>query len=176
MQDLLSKHDTFTNDVLQSIIDDYIQSVEEKPIRYYLVKYPQMQKSRWSSEYRFGKYYWRQHGEKGRETYHVLMMATEWSMSGMNYDIFLKTLFELGGGADAGLDLGDYSYSRYNEGVDKLKMSNGNYLTLVNDVYKVHNANDELLDEHTINQKDGIDIEDRVEVGLKLIKKWNKNL
>lgn len=176
LQDLLSKHDTFTNDVLQSIIDDYIQSVEEKPIRYYLVKYPQMQKNRWSDEYRFGKYYWRQHGEKRRETYHVLMMATEWSMSGMNYDIFLKTLFELGGGADAGLDLGDYSYSRYNEGVDKLKMSNGNYLTLVNDVYKVHNANDELLDEHTINQEDGIDIEDRVEVGLKLIKKWNKTL
>ena len=94
----------------------------------------------------------------------------------MNYDIFLKTLFELGGGADAGLDLGDYSYSQYNEGVDKLKMNNGNYLTLVNSVYKVHNANDELLDEYTINQEDGIDIEDRVEVGLKLIKKWNKTL
>ena len=135
-----------------------------------------MQKSRWGGEYRFGKYYWRQHWENGRETYHVLMMTTEVSLGGMNYDIFLKTLFELGGGADAGLDLGDYSYSRYNEGVDKLKMNNGNYLTLVNSVYKVHNANDELLDEYTINQEDGIDIEDRVEVGLKLIKKWNKNL
>ena len=103
-------------------------------------------------------------------------MTTEWSMSGMNYDIFLKTLFELGGGANAGLDLGDYSYSRYNEGVDKLKMSNGNYLTLVNNVYEVRNANDELLDEYPIDQKEGIDIEDRVEVGLKLIKKWNKTL
>ena len=119
---------------------------------------------------------WRQHGEKGRETYHVLMMATEWSMSGMNYDIFLKTLFELGGGADAGLDLGDYSYSRYNEGIDKLKMPNGNYLTLVDNVYEVRNANQELLEEYPIHQKDGIDTEDRVEVGRKLIKKWNKTL
>ena len=176
LQDLLSKHEAFTNNVLQSIIDDYIQSAEEMPVRYYLVKYPQMQKSRWSGEYRFGKYYWRQHGEKGRETYHVLMMATEWSMSGMNYDIFLKTLFELGGGADAGLDLGDYSYSRYNEGIDKLKMANGNYLTLVDNVYEVRNANQELLEEYPIHQKDGIDTEDRVEVGRKLIKKWNKTL
>lgn len=178
LQGLLSKHEKFTNDVLQNIIDDYILSAKEMPVRYYLVKYPQMQKSRWGGEHRFGKYYWRQHWEKGRETYHVLMMATEWSMSGMNYDIFLKTLFELGGGAEAGLELGDYSYSNYNNGaLDKLHMTKQHlYLTLAENEYKISSEDGEAVTEietRHINQNDaGIDIEDRVEIGMQLLKKY----
>lgn len=178
LQDLLSRYDTFTNDVLKNIIHDYIQSAKEMPVRYYLAKYPQMQKSRWGGEYRFGKYYWRQHWENGRETYHVLMMTTEVSLGGMNYDIFLKTLFELGGGADAGLELGDYSYSQYNGGgLDKLRMTKQHlYLTLAENEYKIYSEDEEIVTEietRHINQNDaGIDIEDRVEIGMQLLKKY----
>ena len=178
LQDLLSKYDSFINDVLKNIIHDYIQSAKEMPVRYYMAKYPQMQKSRWGGEYRFGKYYWRQHWENGRETYHVLMMTTEVSLGGMNYDIFLKTLFELGGGADAGLELGDYSYSQYNGGgLDKLRMTKQHlYLTLAENEYKIYSENEEVVTEietrHINQNDDGIDIEDRVEIGMQLLKKY----
>lgn len=178
LQALLSEHDVFTDGVLQDIIDGYMQTAQEMPVRYYLVKYPQMQKSRWGDDYRFGKYYWRQHWEKGRNTYHVLMMTTEVSLGGMNYDIFLKTLFELARGADAGLELGDYSYSQYNGGgLDKLRMTKQQlYLTLADNEYKVWKNNEgttEVIESYRINQDEaGFDIEDRVEIGMQLIKKY----
>lgn len=189
LQKLLSLRESFDDVFLKVFVDDYLKHAKEFPLRWYIIQYEAMRTNRDGNYNNYGKYYWRYHhhwpkNDEGKDKhkefrskdYNVILMTTEWSMSGMNYDIFLKTLFELGGGANAGLDLGDYSYSRYNEGVDKLKMSNGNYLTLVNNVYEVRNANDELLDEYPIDQKEGIDIEDRVEVGLKLIKKWNKTL
>lgn len=175
LQTLLSEHDVFTNDTLQGIIGCYLRSAQEMPVRYYLAKYPQMQKSRWGGDYRFGKYYWRQHWEKGRNTYHVLMMTTEVSLGGMNYDIFLKTLFELSGGADKGLELGDYSYSQYNSGgLDKLRMTKQKlYLTLADNEYKIWNNDGKEMDACLIKQNEtGIDVEDRVEVGLLLIKKY----
>ena len=145
------------------------------PVRYYLAKYPQMQKSRWGGDYRFGKYYWRQHWEKGRNTYHVLMMTTEVSLGGMNYDIFLKTLFELSGGADKGLELGDYSYSQYNSGgLDKLRMTKQKlYLTLADNEYKIWNNDGKEMDACLIKQNEtGIDVEDRIEAGMQLLKKY----
>lgn len=178
LQNLLSKYGTFTNNVLQEIIDEYILLAKEMPVRYYLVKYPQMQKSRWGGDFRFGKYYWRQHRDKGRNTYHVLMMTTEVSMGGMNYDIFLKTLFELAGGSDAGLELSDYSYTQYNGGrLDKLRMTKQNlYLTLAENEYKICREYGETIEEvecRRIMQNDScIDIEDRVEVGLQLLAKY----
>ena len=178
LQTLLSEHGVFTNVVLQEIIDDYMQTSKEMPVRYYLVKYPQMQKSRWGNDYRFGKYYWRQHWEKGRNTYHVLLMTTEVSLGGMNYDIFLKTLFELAGGADAGLELGDYSYSQYNGGgLDKLRMMKQQlYLTLADNKFVIWKDDAGAVSEVEIrpikSNEEGIDIEDRVEVGIQLLKKY----
>ena len=93
----------------------------------------------------------------------------------MNYDIFLKTLFELSGGADKGLELGDYSYSQYNSGgLDKLRMTRQKlYLTLADNEYKIWNNDGKEMDACLIKQNEtGIDVEDRVEVGLLLIKKY----
>lgn len=172
---LLSGHESFTDCTLQEIIDDYMQTAREMPVRYYLAKYPQMQKSRWGGDYRFGKYYWRQHWEKGRSTYHVLMMTTEVSLGGMNYDIFLKTLFELAGGADAGLELGDYSYTQYNGGgLDKLRLTKQLlYLTLSDNEYKIWRDEGEEIESRPILQNGaGVDIEDRIGIGLQLLKKY----
>ena len=179
LQTLLSGHVVFTNNVLQEIVDGYIQSANEIPVRYYLAKYPQMQKSRWGGDYRFGKYYWRRHwdyskNEMFKNVYHVLLMTTEVSLGGMNYDIFLKTLFELAGGDDAGLELGDYSYTQYNSGgLDKLRMTKQQlYLTLADNEYKICKEDGEVLESRRIIQNEaGVDIEDRVDVGVKLLKR-----
>lgn len=178
LQELLAEHKFFNNEILSEIISNYVLKSQEMPVRYYLVKYPQMQKSRWGEDFRFGKYYWRQHWERGRSTYHVLLMTTEVSLGGMNYDIFLKTLYELAGGAEAGLELGDYSYSQYNGGgLDKLRMTKLQlYVTLAENEFQVCKENGELVESQIINRNEtGIDIEDRVQIGLKLIMKYLNN-
>jgi hypothetical protein len=170
LRDLLSMHEEFTDKKLQEISWNYLQSAKEMPVRYYLVKYSQMMPNRW------GKYYWRGHDETGRDTYHVLMMMTEFSTGGMNYDIFLKTLYEIAGGETVGLQIGDYSQWEYNNhGLDKLILQNqGLYLTLNNNQYSVCRIeNDEVVETYDIQQNmDGIDIEDRVLAGLRLLNKY----
>ena len=102
-------------------------------------------------------------------------MTTEVSLGGMNYDIFLKTLYELAGGDNAGLELGNYSYTQYNDGgLDKLYLTKQQrYLTLADNRYTICKENGEVVETCAIHQNDvGIDIEDRVEIGLQMIKKW----
>lgn len=183
LQELLSQRETFDDNYLNEFVQSYLQEANEFPLRYYIIKYDSMRTNKDGRYNNYGKYYWRHHNnwskkdeEKQRELrlkdYNVIMMTTEWSTSGFNHDVFLKTLYDLLGGETAGLELDNYSYSRYNESIDKLKMRNGNYLTLVDNVYNIYDANDELLNSHTILQNDGIDVENRVEVGLQLIKMY----
>mgnify|MGYP002625785967 CR=1 FL=1 len=173
LQTLLSKHEIFSEEILSHEVNEYLQTSEAMPVRYYLIKYAQMRPNRW------GKYYWFNHQTTGRNSYHVLMMTTEVSLGGFNYDIFLKTLYELAGGKDAGLELGNYSYTEYNSnGEDKLYLTNRNmYLTLKDNVYTLTQVIDETIKEevetyHIRQNEQGIDIEDRVEVGLQLLRKY----
>lgn len=173
LQTLLSMHEVFSEEILQKEADAYIQSSDTKPVRYYIAKYPQMRPNRW------GKYYWFDRQTKGRNSYHVLMMTTEVSLGGFNYDIFLKTLYELAGGKDAGLELGNYSYTEYNSnGGDKLYFNDGKMsLMLKDDKYSLSETIDkgimEEVENYHIRQNEaGIDIEDRVQVGLRLLEKY----
>lgn len=173
LQALLSKYETFSDEILQEEVDNYLKTAETKPVRYYIAKYKQMRPNRW------GKYYWLNHQNIGRNSYHVLMMTTEVSLGGFNFDIFLKTLYELAGGKDAGLELGNYSYTEYNSnGVDKLYFKDRHfYLTLKNNIYTITEAIDEGITEnveeyHVHQNEQGLDIEDRVQVGLQLLKKY----
>ncbi len=167
---LLYRFDFFRDEMLQKISWDYLQYAREMPVRYYLVKYSQMMPNRW------GKYYWRGHEETGRNNYHVLMMMTEFSTGGMNYDIFLKALFDIAGREKVGLSLGQYSYSEYNNhGTDKLYLrSQGLYLTLNDNRYAICQIEgDEVVESYDIQQNErGIDIEDRVLAGLRLLNKY----
>ena len=162
----------FTDRGLQVVSWNYLQLTREMPVRYYLVKYSQMLPNRW------GKYYWLKHWETGRGTYHVLMMTTEISLKGMNYDIFLKTLYDIAGGKSVGLQLGDYSYTEYNNhGTDKLYLpQQGMFLTLKDNHYAINRESDEeveIVETYDIQQNaDGVDIEDRVLVGLRLLNKY----
>jgi hypothetical protein len=190
LQQLISERETLDDDYLNGLVAAYLQEAKEYPLRYYIVKYDSMRTNRDGRYNNYGKYYWRHHNDWPKKDekkqkdlrlkdYDVILMTTEWSLGGYNHDLFLKTLYDLAGGESAGLVLDNYSYTRYNEtidgqkGADKLRMSNGNYMTLADNVYNIYDENNELLDSHQIVQNDaGIDIEERVEIGLQMIKKW----
>ena len=188
LQQLLSERETFDDDYLKERIDKYMQDAQEFPLRYYIIKYESMRTNKDGRYNNYGKYYWRHHNDwpkkddaKQREMrlrdYNVLLMSTEWSTGGYNHDIFLKTLYDLRGKESRGLELENYSYTRYNQGVDKLRLNSQKmYLTLVDNVYRVYNdEEDQLIDSCIILQNDnGIDTEDRVEVGLSLLDKYLK--
>ena len=182
LRTLLLLRESFDDEYLDKVVENYLENAETYPLRWYIIKYDTMRTNRNGHYNNYGKYFWRHHNDwqkkdEAKQTelrlkdYNVLLMTTEWSTGGYNHDIFLKTLYELTGGEEKGLELDNYSYSRYNAGVDKLKMSNGNYLTLIDNVYKVFNKDNELLDNHEVRQKDGIDVENRIEVGLHLLAK-----
>ena len=166
---LLEKHEVFTNEKLDAISKEYLQDAREMPVRYYLVKYSSMVPNR------FGKYYWRNHQKQGRNSYKVIMMMTEFNF-GFNYDIFLKTLFDIAGSQVPGLQApNNYSFTEYNTGrKDKLLMDKQNlYLTLDEDTYTVYNESGEEIENRPIIQdENGIDTEDRVLVGLGLLNKY----
>ncbi|MBR1932981.1 MAG: DUF262 domain-containing protein [Prevotella sp.] len=184
LQQLLAERETFNDDYLKERIDGYLNSTQEYPLRYYLVKYYSMRTNKNGKYNNYGKYYWRKHNSwprkdeaKQRELrlrdYNVILMATEWSTGGFNHDIFLKTLYDIAGKESAGLELDNYSYTRYNEGVDKLRLGKqGKYLTLTDNVYNIYDEEGSLLESRAISQNEnGIDTEDRVKVGLQILKK-----
>ena len=179
---LLERHEAFTNEILDDISREYLQKAKEMPVRYYLVKYSSMVPNR------FGKYYWRNQQKQGRNSYKVIMMMTEFNF-GFNYDIFLKTLFDIANSQTPGLLApNNYSFTEYNNGrKDKLVMDKQNLnLSLDENVYTVCNESGEEIETRPIKQnEEGFDIEDRVLVGLGLLNKymnifdaesWNKTV
>ena len=188
LQHLLSERETFDDNYLKERIDTYLQDAQDYPLRYYIIKYDSMRTNKDGRYNNYGKYYWRYHNNwpkkddvKQRELrlkdYNVLLMTTEWSTGGFNHDIFLKALYDLKGQESNGLELENYSYTRYNQGVDKLRLNNQKmYLTLVDNVFSVFNEEEEQpIETRVIAQNEnGIDTEDRVEVGLSLLDKYLK--
>ena len=167
LRNLLSGYHTFSNDILETVIHNYMDNATTFPVRYYLVKYHD------TMDYDcYGKYYWME-GESF-DDYNLLMMMTEVSIGGKNYDVFLNTLYEKCKGEHPGIMLYDYSYNSYrNYGCDKLYTGNGFYITLVGSTYRVYNAEDTLVEERRIRQDEQqCDTEDRVTVGIDLLHKW----
>ncbi len=168
LSQLLSQSESFSDESLDEITRKYLNSSKEMPVRYYLAKYSSMLPNK------FGKYFWRNYQKEKRNSYKVIMMTTEFNF-GFNYDIFLKTLYDIAGSESAGLLIGNYSYSEYNNGgKDKLRMTEQKlFLTLDDNIYTVSNENNEEIESRTIAQNEkGLDIEDRVLVGLQLLNKY----
>ena len=155
---LLKKKDSFTNDYLESIIDDYLNTVTLFDWRYYLIKYESMRPEK------YGMYYWYDHKEREKASYRILMMLTEKSIGGTNYNVFLKTLFDKIGGGKA--YLGHYAYAgdgnRLEIG-DKAISCEDNCFCIFN---KEPNEEIKKVD---IPQEDSIDVEDRIEIGLRVV-------
>lgn len=103
---LLKKAEIFTNDILKAIIDEYLSSTTEYDWRYYLIRYDSMCPGR------YGMYYWYDYQKKEKESYDILMMMTEKSIGGRNFNIFLKTLYDMAKTdfPDKAIRLGEYAY------------------------------------------------------------------
>lgn len=170
---LLSQSQHFTNDMLQSVIDRYLRETREYDWRHYLVKYDAMRPER------YGMYFWDEENPHEKRGYSILMMWTEKSISGRNYNIFLKALNDrlLCDFPDLGISLGEYAYSG-DGSVLKLTFAD-KYLYFTDDkLYVCHQTPDEqghtteTIDmEKPISQTEqGIDLEDRVELAYEVVK------
>ena len=170
---LLSQSQHFTNDMLQSVIDRYLRETREYDWRHYLVKYDAMRPER------YGMYFWDEENPHEKRGYNILMMWTEKSISGRNYNIFLKALNDrlLCDFPDLSISLGEYAYSG-DGSVLKLTFAD-KYLYFTDDkLYICHQTPDEqghtteTIDvEKPIPQTEqGIDLEDRVELAYEVVK------
>lgn len=143
-----------TNEHLDQIISKYLKNPEtEKDWRYYVIKYNQMRQGN------FGMYYWKNYEENPFE---IIMMNTEKSIGGRNWNIFLYTLHKLPE-FHYKLGLGDYAYQG-----DKLKIIDTDIeIECLNDRFVV-SRNEEKI-EYPIQQINGFDTVDRVEIGKQII-------
>ena len=170
---LLSQSQHFTNDVLQSVIDRYLDETREYDWRHYLVKYDAMRPER------YGMYFWDEENPHEKRGYSILMMWTEKSISGRNYNIFLKALNDrlLCDFPDFGISLGEYAYSG-DGSVLKLTFAD-KYLYFTDDkLYICHQTPDEQghttetidMEKPILQTEQGIDLEDRVELAYEVVK------
>lgn len=170
---LLSQSQHFTNDVLQSVIDRYLRETREYDWRHYLVKYDAMRPER------YGMYFWDEENPHEKRGYSILMMWTEKSISGRNYNIFLKALNDrlLCDFPDLGISLGEYAYSG-DGSVLKLTFAD-KYLYFTDDKLKIcHQTPDEQghttetidMEKPIPQTEQGIDLEDRVELAYEVVK------
>lgn len=170
---LLSQSQHFTNDMLQSVIDRYLRETREYDWRHYLVKYDAMRPER------YGMYFWDEENPHEKRGYSILMMWTEKSISGRNYNIFLKALNDrlLCDFPDLGISLGEYAYSG-DGSVLKLTFAD-KYLYFTDDkLYICHQTPDEQghttetidMEKPIPQTEQGIDLEDRVELAYEAVK------
>jgi hypothetical protein len=142
------------DDYLKKCIDSYLESnLTLKNWRYYFVKYNSMLQGN------FGMYYW---SNRQSKDYNIIMMNTEKSLGGKNWNVFLYTLSKLPDFSEK-LSLGEYAYQG-----DKLKILNTDLeIECLNDKYVV--SNNGIRTEYPIQQNDGVDVEDRIEKGKQII-------
>lgn len=164
---LLDKAESFTDDVLKSIIDEYLSKTVEFDWRHYLVKYDSMRLER------YGMYYWYDYQKREKESYNILMMYTEKSIGGRNYNIFLKTLYDKFKSEypDKGIRLGEYAYQ---EDGDRIELSCIGKIAYYQDNEFViedaeNSGNKQVI---SIYQNNGIDTVDRITVAWKEILKY----
>lgn len=142
------------NDYLVKLINNYLDNKETpKDWRYYFIKYiPTLHGN-------FGMYYW---SNKQEKDYNIIMMNTEKSVGGKNWNVFLYTLKMLPDFTGK-LSLGDYAYQG-----DKLKILNTEYeIECLTDRYVVFQNG--IQTDYPIQQNDDIDSEDRIDRGKQII-------
>lgn len=164
---LLEKAEVFTDDVLRDDIDEYLAKATHYDWKYYLVKYDSMRPEK------YGMYYWYDYNTREKDSYNILMMMTEKSIGGRNFQIFLKALYDkfVATYPDKAARLGEYAYS--GDG-NKMELLCGNKRIYFTDnvlVIEEYTEGSEEVNTTTIaiKQEDGIDAVDRVELAWKEI-------
>jgi hypothetical protein len=166
LNELLDMTKHLTDEFLEGIIKGYLSMVKEYDWRYYIIKYEQARPER------YGMYYWRDYIDNGNSGYDFMVMFTEWSIGGRNWMAILKILFDECGGELANMSLGEYAYSgdgdyllvQSQDIIYKVKVVNSGYKVYIDDI---------LQDKYTVvvpQNEQGIDIEDRIPIGIRLIK------
>ncbi|MCL2312557.1 MAG: DUF262 domain-containing protein [Firmicutes bacterium] len=159
---LYQLEDSEINDeTLKTLARNYLNNPDTtKDWRYYCVKYEQMRTGN------FGMYYWKNDTNHSKQNqYEVIMMNTEKSLGGKNWEIFSYTLYHCSEFAGK-LALGNFACQG-----DKLKIVCVNAeIECLNDKFVV--LQDEQIREYQISQSEaGIDLEDRIEKGKDIIRK-----
>lgn len=153
---LLEVNETYSDDMLYQIKDDYIKECEEKSEfdwRYYYVKYPKAFRPG-----RYGKIRWE---NKEEAPYELLILYAELYLSQNSYQPFLKLIDESALSRD---EMGQY-------------LIVGDYrIECANDGFYLRNMNvDEVVEALEISQNEaGIDTENRVEKSIDWYKKLKK--
>ena len=162
LNSLLSKlyNTTINDENLKQLINEYLNNPDTlKDWRYYFVKYSPMRQGN------FGMYYWYNWQEFSKGSYKIIMMNTEKSIGGRNWNVFLYTLFQFSD-FDNKLTLGEYAYQG-----DKLKIKNTDIeIDCLTDKFVV--SQNETQTEYPISQLNGIDTEDRIEKGKQIISEF----
>ena len=142
------------NEYIEQLVKEYLENSKTiKDWRFYIIKYSPMRQGN------FGMYYWRNLAEK---PYEIIMMNTEKSLGGRNWDTTLYTLNTLSDFVGK-LTLGEFAYQG-----EKLKIRNSEIeIECLNDKYVIYQ--NEIPTEYAIHQFEGFDIEDRVEKGRQII-------
>lgn len=177
LTELLSKSDSFTDDVLNNIIDEYLGSTSEYDWRHYIIKYASMRPER------YGMYFWNDYKKRQKASYTILMMWTEKSIGGRNHNIFLKALYDRIKSVhpDASLYLGEYAYS--NDGsvleltfAEKYLYFTDNRLFVCHSVVEGQGEKREVADivMEIPQNENGIDSEDRVELAFHVVESLMK--
>ena len=118
---------------------------------------------------KYGMYYWYDYKTRGKQSYRILMMMTEKSIGGKNYNIFLKTLKDRFTSNYPGEDI-RLGYFAYQGDGDKLEIScKGKKAYYQDNSFIIEDvSNPEFKIVIGISQENGIDIVDRIEVA------WNE--
>lgn len=166
LRSLLQSNEKINDDVLGDIITEYLKTGPAYDWRYYLINYQSMRPGR------YGMYRWEGEGNVGKESRVILMMMTEKSTGGKNYNIFLKTLYDRLKPEFPNMVLGDYAFQHVGDklylGGDLAVSSNESSFTF----YRILDNASEEIDSIPIPQVDGqlLDAVDRVLFGEQLIR------
>ena len=144
LSNLLSKTDSFSDELLANMINIFVKECETNNCyewRYYYVKYDIFRPGS------FGKYYW---DDFEKRPYEFYVMTTEAKISEYSYQPFLKVV---------------YKNKLSKDHLGQRAIDGENYVICQNSSYVIKNSeNDEIVKEIKIAQNEnGIDIEDRIE-------------
>lgn len=150
---LLGEMNEFTDEELNKISDDYLNNSQTiKDWKYYLIKYQNMRNGN------FGCLYWKNMDKKNKP-YELIMMNTQYSMSGRNWNVFLHTLFLMDPYKNV-FSLGEYGYQG-----DILKSNKNEQISVdcLNDRYVVNLSQEQHKDFIIPHDEKGIDTVDRID-------------
>lgn len=155
--ELLRNHDSFSDDLLYGVVNDYIADCEKKSVfdwKYYYVKYESFRPGR------YGRYRWNDFENK---PYEFAAMWSERYPSTKTYQPFLKEVDQYGN-----IDPEDQGMSLYWEDGSYTVCENNAYVTYYYD--EETDLHVEIVDERIdiAQNDDGIDIENRIEKYIEL--------